>query len=713
MRRISIRVKLAAALAAPLVALLVVTAIEMAAIARNVDEVRDQTELARAAVGLPGLITRLQDERSWPALELTGTEGLIEVAVEDYDESRRLTDAAIAAFRQDLATRGAAAEAAYAPALQRLDDELAPLRADIDGDAGAYLHGESSNTAFSDEVYTRYSSLIRPFFDATDRTASSVGDGGLRRGIELVNLSSRQIEMFSALARLLLVTGTVGGGVDAPDEINRIVELKVTWDASVAELGRTTAPYDAVVARHFPHEFAADFTGLADRALAGEAIDIYELLGPLEAPEADQLRTFRVAMADELNVAADATQAEARDRETLFVAMSLATLVAAFGFTWLVSRSITGPLRSLTRQAKAMATERLPRGVNRVLRTPLGEDVVVPEMEPVRVRTRDEVAEVARALTTVQDTALELAVEQAVLRRNIADSFVNLGRRNQNLLRRQLDFITALEHREADPTALGNLFRLDHLATRMRRNAESLLVLAGIAPARQWASPVRLTDVVRAAFGEVEDYQRVALREIEPATVVGSATADLAHLVAELVENALSFSPAQWAVEIAGRWRPDGGYTLAIIDAGEGMTPVALDQANRRLAGAESFTVAPSKHLGHYVAGNLAVRHGISVRLDRGRGAHGTVATIDLPPTLLTQDVPSGSLGPGADFDPRESSQGWQAGGPRLEPGLGPAAHGWLPGRGVEQQFRGLAPSSGQQQAEVRRAWDARRAANG
>jgi signal transduction histidine kinase len=712
-RRIPIRVKLTAALSAPLVALLVVTGIEMAAIARNVDEVRDQTGLARAAVGPAGLITRLHDERSWPALELTGSEDLIEVAVEDYDESRRLTDEAITEFRADLATRGTAAEAAYAPALQRLDEELAQLRADIDGDTDAPLHGERANTAFADEVFTRYTSLIRPFFDATARVASAVQDGDLRRGTELVNLSSRQIEMLSALARLLLVTGTVGGGVDAPDEIDRIVELKVRWDASVAELGRATAPYDAVVARHFPHEFVAGFTDMADRALAGEAVDIDELLAPFEAPEADRLRTFRVAMADELIAAADAIQADARHRETIVVAMSLATLAAAFGFTWLVSRSITGPLRSLTRQAKAMATERLPQGVSQVLLTPLGEDLVVPEVEPVRVNTRDEVAEVARALTTVQDTALDLAVEQAVLRRNIADSFVNLGRRNQNLLRRQLDFITALEHREADPTALGNLFRLDHLATRMRRNAESLLVLAGIEPSRQWASPVRLTDVVRAALGEVEDYQRVGLREIEPATVVGPATADLAHLVAELVENALAFSPAQWAVEVAGHWRRDGGYTLAIIDAGEGMTPEALDQANRRLAGAESFTVAPSTYLGHYVAGNLAARHGISVRLDRGRGGHGTVASIDMPPALLTQDAPSGARGPGGVFEPGRAPLGWQAGRLGPEPALDSAVHAAPTGPGAGKQFWGEAQPAGQEQAEIRRAWDARRAAGG
>ena len=203
-----------------------------------------------------------------------------------------------------------------------------------------------------------------------------------------------------------------------------------------------------------------------------------------------------------------------------------------------------------------MAEQRLPAAVTDILETPLGDDVTVPTVDPIQVNTRDEVADVADALNTVQDSALDLAVEQAVLRRNIADSFVNLGRRNQNLLGRQLDFITELEANETDPDTLSNLFRLDHLATRMRRNAESLLVLAGIEPPRQWAAPVRLTDVIRAALGEVEDYQRVTVRGVEPATIIGSAAADLAHLLAELIENALVFSPPDQTVDIRGRLRP-------------------------------------------------------------------------------------------------------------------------------------------------------------
>ena len=355
-----------------------------------------------------------------------------------------------------------------------------------------------------------------------------------------------------------------------------------------------------------------------------------------EDPETYGYTVFRESVTSVLSDRADELQSAAEARQMWFAVLALTAVVVAGAVTWLVSRSITKPLRSLTRQAKEMAERRLPDAVIDILETPLGDDVQVPTVDPVVVHTRDEVADVSLALNTVQDTALDLAVEQAVLRRNIADSFVNLGRRNQNLLGRQLDFITELETNETDPDTLSNLFRLDHLATRMRRNAESLLVLAGIEPPRKWAAPVRLTDVIRAALGEVEDYQRVTVRGVEPATIIGNAAADLAHLLAELIENALVFSPPDQTVDIRGRQNPNG-YTLAVIDSGLGMPQTDITSANRRLAGAESFTIAPSKYLGHYVAGNLAARHNIHVTLDNSPG-NGITATIDLPPTLLTSE---------------------------------------------------------------------------
>ena len=633
MRRIPIRMKLAAALAVPLIGLFFITVVEVAETAADVDDVRAQTALARASVGPSGVITAMQNERTWVVVELIGQENAVQPPVEGYDESRRLTDEAIAGFHETLDGGSEAASDAYAQALDTLEG-LGELRATIDANTAARDLG---NVGAANEVYQEYFGLIRPFLDANSRVALAIDDAELRQATSLVDTTTRQLETLSELARSSILEITLGGGLDKPSEIASIARLRSTFDAGNKRLVEAPPPFDAVIAPEYPSGLVEGFTGELDKALTGEPPDMASLLATLNVPRDEGYMGVRNALVDALNDRADELNAAAEQRERIYVAMAIVTLVVAVGLTWAVSRSITRPLRALTRQAKDMADHRLPDAVTDILETPLGENITVPRVDPVRIRTRDEVSDVAEALNTVQDTALDLAVEQAVLRRNIADSFVNLGRRNQNLLGRQLDFITELETNETNAETLSNLFRLDHLATRMRRNAESLLVLAGIEPPRQWAAPVRLTDVIRAALGEVENYQRVAVRGVEPATIIGSAAADLAHLLAELIENALVFSPPDQTVDIRGRNNEDGGYTLAVIDTGLGMAAKDVTSANRRLAGAESFTVAPSKYLGHYVAGNLAARHDIRVRLDTSPG-QGITATVALPASLLTTE---------------------------------------------------------------------------
>ncbi|HET8620324.1 MAG TPA: nitrate- and nitrite sensing domain-containing protein [Acidimicrobiales bacterium] len=652
MRRVPIRLKLAAALAVPLVALCIMTSLEVRALGGEVDEVTAQAALARAAVGPNGLINHLQDERTWAAVELVGSNSLgVTAPVESYEETRQATDEAVRELREQIRGAGPVAAAAFGPALENLAD-LDPLRAEIDDNrATSPVVGTSDNNAFAEGMYDRYIAMIRPLFDATDQVSLTIADDRLRRGAQLVNTTSRNIELFVDMARRHLIVGSQGGGIDERSEIQEAARAKSLWDHNNRLITSAEAPYDTVVAEHFPAEFVGSFTAMVERAIAGEVVPTDELIAPLTTDDWGGLRELRSEAAEAVNETADDIVGRARMRERLFLALVVLALTAALGLTWLVSRSITRPLQSLTAQAKHMAGDRLPRAVTEVLATPLGEDVTVPLVEPVRVATRDEVVDVAQALNSVQSRALELAVEQAVLRRNIADSFVNLGRRNQNLLARQLDFITSLERIETDPDVLANLFRLDHLATRMRRNAESLLVLAGVEPPRQWARPVPLTDVVRSALGEVEDYQRVAVRSVEQVTVIGSAAADLAHLLAELVENALVASPDDQVVDVRSRDEADGSHVIAVIDAGVGMAAESLEAANRRLAGDESFAVAPSRYLGHYVAANLAARHDIGVRLAPGVSG-GVTATVHLPPDLLVRDAAPAAGLPPADSGP-------------------------------------------------------------
>jgi signal transduction histidine kinase len=638
MYRVPIRTKLAAALAVPLAGLCLVTTLEVIETSRDVSRVHDQTRLARAAIGPTGVLTRLQDERSWTVVELTGSDALVETPVQDYGRARSETDDAIAAFRDALADEGATVRRAYAPALDNLAD-LTAIRASIDQDTAPR---GLDQVPFANDLYTRYSDLIQPFFDATNRVALAVDDAELRQWTTLMGRSAQQVETLGNLARQVVMAASLGDGINEASEIAAVSQLKSQFDQANQDFMLAEDPYSTVIRPTFPDELVTGFGENVEAALAGRQVDFDLMLGSLNVPVDEGFMGLRDGLATGLNQRADELNDMAAGRERVYVGLAVITLGAALVLAWLVSRSITKPLRSLTRQAAEMAERRLPEAVDHILDTPPGEDVAVPHVAPVSVQTRDEVADVAAALNTVQDTALDLAIEQAVLRRNIADSFVNLGRRNQNLLGRQLDFITELESHETDADTLADLFRLDHLATRMRRNAESLLVLAGFDPPRKWAAPVRLSDVIRAALGEVEDYHRVSVRDVEPATILGSAAADLAHLLAELVENALVFSPPDQSVDIRGRHHRNeplggGAYTLAVIDAGLGMPDDDLRAANRRLAGTESFTIAPSKYLGHYVAGNLAARHRIRVQLGHSPG-NGVTATITLPPDMLTTE---------------------------------------------------------------------------
>jgi signal transduction histidine kinase len=643
------------ALAVPLVALVIVTALEVYQSADEARDARDQTALAEASIGPASLLSLIEDERNAAGVYMLDAGKLFALPVEDNAQARAATDQEVATFRDQVESLGGEVEAAYLPALDAMDG-IGELRNQIDSFQGTR---GLENIGPTTEIFDAYGPFMTPFFDANKQVALSIDNPELRRGAELVDLSSRQTDLIAQLTRDLLLAAIGGDGkLNQPEEVSavagRLGQLESNEDLIKT---KATGDYELLSGSLFHSEEVQEFPEVVEAALETGQVDVDGVIrySAGEDPDTFGYTVFRGSVTDELASKADQLESDAVARQRAYLLLAAVALAVAVLVTWLVSRSITRPLRSLTGQATAMADHRLPEAVLDILDTPLGEDVEVPEVDPVAVHTRDEVSDVAEALNTVQDTALDLAVEQAVLRRNIADSFVNLGRRNQNLLGRQLDFITELETNETNPDTLSNLFRLDHLATRMRRNAESLLVLAGVEPPRKWAAPVRLNDVIRAALGEVEDYQRVTVRGVEPATIVGAAAADLAHLLAELIENALVFSPPDQTVDIRGRFRPraavgaegmpgDAGsaaeasaYTLAVIDSGLGMPPADIEAANRRLAGAESFTIAPSKYLGHYVAGNLAARHGIGVRLDASPG-NGITATVNIPPALLTTE---------------------------------------------------------------------------
>lgn len=333
---------------------------------------------------------------------------------------------------------------------------------------------------------------------------------------------------------------------------------------------------------------------------------------------------------------ADTIAANASTEALFFLVGTALAVVIALVFALLMARATAGPLRRLTSAAYTLSTERLPVLVER-LRNP-GEDSgesLTATLAPIEIDSRDEIGQLAEAFNSIQQVTVEVAEEQAqLLRKGIGDIFINLARRNQTLLDRQIEFIDQLEANEEDPDQLDNLFKLDHLATRMRRNAESLLVLAGAEPPRRRGRPVELTDVVRVAIGEVEDFARIQLTSLDEATVGGNVAVDLAHLLSELMENATHFSPPDSFVEVVGR-REGASYTLAVIDRGIGMGPEQVASVNRLLAQPPLVGLALSRSLGFIVIGRLAARFGIGVRLESAPSG-GVTALVSLPSDVVS-----------------------------------------------------------------------------
>ncbi|WP_157250087.1 sensor histidine kinase [Nonomuraea typhae] len=351
----------------------------------------------------------------------------------------------------------------------------------------------------------------------------------------------------------------------------------------------------------------------------------------------DSMRTVEKRLSQSINVQSRGLKDSAQTSALFAAVGSGLLLILVLIVTTLMARSLVSPLRRLRSEALQIAGQRLPDTVRTMRET---TDAATPAVPPIGVSSDDEIGEVARAFDEVHREAVRLAGEESRLRSNVNAMFVNLSRRSQTLVERQITLIDGLEQGEQDESRLANLFKLDHLATRMRRNSENLLVLAGQDPPRRWSQPVKLVDVARASLSEVENYERVVLQVPDGVAVAGQAVNDVIHLLAELVENALSFSPRETRVTLSGSRIDGGGVMLSITDSGIGMTAEELAQANDRLTDAPTVDVSVSRRMGLFVVARLAHRHGIRVQL-RPHGSGGLTAMVLLPEALLGAQAPS------------------------------------------------------------------------
>nr|WP_228537782.1 nitrate- and nitrite sensing domain-containing protein [Nocardia sp. XZ_19_231] len=464
-------------------------------------------------------------------------------------------------------------------------------------------------------------------------------DPAVRHGLQALYALGDAKE-FAARERGFL-NGVFAAGEFASGEYVQFLDIRAARNAALTAFAHDATPaqqarLDAVLASEN-----------ATRAAESENIAIASTLGPLVAPVdpavwwaqmtavIDEQRTVQQVIGDDVGARAEKLRLDAALMLAAFASAALLAIAVEFALVLASIRAIVRPLARLAAEADDVASTRLPEVIEA---WHSAADAHPDPPEPVRTPrgASVEIAAVASALDRVQTTAFDLASEQALVRRNTTESMANLARRNQNLVRRQLGLISEFEREELDPKALSNLFELDHLATRMRRNAESLLVLVGEASPRRWAEPIALTDVIRAGLSEVDDYRRVVLRRIDDIAVTGAVVSELAHILAELIENGLAFSPPDLEVEVYGR-KVAGGYLLAVVDHGVGMPAEQLAEANARLRGEQDFIVASTRYLGHYVVGRLAGRLGIDVELNTSP-VSGIVARLLLPPSLLADE---------------------------------------------------------------------------
>jgi hypothetical protein len=622
---------MAALVIIPLVALLGLWLLATALTVGPARNLADAGLFARA-VGNPAAqaVAELQTERRLTVVWLAHPGSSAEMAAQ-----RSATDAAIATFRR-LSANPEVADRADGLVRRRLAEftaELEQLRAARGAaDSSAGVRGADSRaaamTAYTKIIDAAYR-LFVPLAEVQDPQLSQLSRTliGLSRARELVAQEDA------------LVSGVAAAGKPAMNDVTQIAgaigaQRQLFADAAAELPDADRSRYLQMVQGEAFVQLAVMEEALLTRGQPEKPLPISTANWRTAANAVlKALRSF-----EEQAGAAPAERAEAAvsTAYTRIVATGLVGLISVALALWVglrVSRSVAGRLLRLRDTARELAQIELPAVVAKLRK---GERVDVEEAE--LNFGHDEIGEVGRAFAQVRSTAVRSAVDEAVLRHGLNEVFLNVARRSQTLLHRQLSLLDRMERRARDPQELEDLFRLDHLSTRMRRHAEDLVILAGGAPGRGWRHPVAAVDVIRGAVSEIEEYVRVVVDKIPDVAVAGRAVGDIIHLLAELVENGTSFSPPQTRVQVSAQI-VEGGLAVRIADRGLGMTAEALQEANAGLATPPDFDPANSARLGLMVVARLAARHGIKVELSRS--AHGGVAAEALIPPALITTVPS------------------------------------------------------------------------
>ncbi|MFI1971895.1 histidine kinase [Streptomyces cinnamoneus] len=628
----SIRRKIVALLLVPLVSLTSLWAFATAITGSEALQLLAVADATRK-VGYPteSLVRALQKERRQTLVLLADTRRADVLA--ELRAQQRNTDKMIAAFRSHV--DGDVRDVMSADATRRFH----AIEKGLDGIEGLRRQVEDGTIA-RHAAFAAYNDLVDPHYDFLD-SLSVVRDSDIdRQGRALIGI----VRAREAVARedALLAAAFADGTMSRQDLrafSDRVAERNVLYSTNLAVLpaGERKIINDYWRTAHARALVAAEDTViLAGAQRAAHSLEPQRWQATV-TPVLDDLSRMATESGQRYGDRVEPVALGILGKAAVAGVLGLAALVASLVISFRVGRGLVRDLRRLRKEAHEVSGVRLPSVMRRLA---AGEQIDVEAEAPRLAYGPDELGQVGQALNTLQRAAVEAAVKQADMRRGVSDVFVNLARRAQVLLHRQLNLLDTMERRTEDTGELADLFRLDHLTTRMRRHAEGLVILSGAAPSRQWRKPIRLMDVVRAAVAEVEDYERIEVRRLPRLALSGPAVSDLTHLLAELLENATVFSPPHTAVQVHGE-RVSNGFALEIDDRGLGMTPEALLEANLRLAETPEFELSDTDRLGLFVVSRLAQRQGVRVSLQPSPYG-GTTAVVLIPSALLIE------AGPGA-----------------------------------------------------------------
>ncbi|WP_051941120.1 sensor histidine kinase [Phaeacidiphilus oryzae] len=647
----TVRARVVAVLALPVVSLLALWALAAVTTAQSIDQlIRAGRTDARLLGPLDSAIGALQAERlaaaAYAAAPSTGRARQLSAGAAGTDAAARALRTALTVAGPDAST-AAADLPARMTALSGGLDRLADLRRELTGDQqppqrpapGAWRTATAAYGGVVDQALSVVSALSagRPALVASAREEELLAreDTAVRSAQAAGRLTPDEYQLLDGAAY-----ARAHPDPSAPSD-PMATDLADPVAAADPADARTVAAAEAAIRQTGPGAGAGAGAGAggdasvrlpSDPSLTGWPDAVGRLESALQARVSAQRAALTAAVATPYRTALASPAGVAVLLGLLAACVSLLLSVR-------VGRALVVELVALRNSALDLAFRRLPDALRR-LRS--GEevdlDLETARARPAGVAGRGEVGEVGNALGLVQRAALQAAVERAEVMSGVSGVFVNLARRSQVLLHRQLRQLDAMERRTEDPAELSELFRLDHLTTRMRRHAESLIILSGASPGRGWRRPVPLLDVVRAAVGEVEEYARVDIRRLSDTRLTGGAVADVTHLLAELVENATAFSPPNTPVTISGD-RVGAGYALEVEDRGLGMGADALAAANRRIAESRQGDFFDGDRLGLYVVSRLAQRNGLDVALRRSPYG-GITAVVLIPAGLLAAGGP-------------------------------------------------------------------------